>query len=222
MPGSALPVMEIEMRIRVLSRSEVESGAAEGADAVISVRGTAVTNEPELAAALVQATRGESARLLKLSFDDIGMPEYGHFVGPTMTQISDAIAFGRSIADGRHLFDGPSATLPSIAIHCEQGKSRSAALALALLADHVGAGREHDAVNTLMRSDIENRMHPNPLIVGLADACLFRYGRLDAALAELSPRYLGWRDLWRKIAADPDAYRDQAVRALSRRRHSTR
>lgn len=221
MLGGALPVREFEMRIKVLSRSEVESGAAEGADAVISIRGSAGASEPELATALVQATRGESARLLKLSFDDIGMPEYGHFLGPTMAQIADAIAFGRSIVDGQHLFDGPSAEPPLIAIHCEHGKSRSAAVALALLADHFGVGRERDAVNALMRTDIENRMHPNPLIVSLADSCLFRYGRIDAALVDLSPRYARWRDLWRKIATDPDAYWDQAVRVLSPPRRRT-
>lgn len=206
------------MRVKVLSRAEVESGAAEGADAVISIRGSAASSEPELATALVQATRGESARLLKLSFDDIGMPEYGHFIGPTMAQVSDAIAFGRSIVDVQHLFDGPSAAPPLIAIHCEHGRSRSAAIALALLADHFGVGRERDAVNMMMRMDVEGRMHPNPLVVSLADACLFRYGRLDAALIELSPRYVSWRDLWLKIAADPDAYWEQAERALSQRR----
>lgn len=209
------------MQIRVLSRSEVEAGNAEGADAVISIRATAATIEPELATALVQATRGESARLLKLSFDDIGMPEYGHFVGPTMAQVSEAIAFGRSIIDGQHLFDGPPSTTPLIAIHCEHGKSRSSAIALALLSDHFGAGHEQEAVSTLMRYDVENRMHPNPLVVDMADTCLFRYGRLDAALADLSPRYVSWRDLWRKVAVDLEAYWDQAVQALSqRRRHA--
>ena len=210
-----------QMRIKVLSRSEVESGAAEGADGVISIRGTASGSEPELATALVQATRGESARLLKLSFDDIGLPEYGHFIGPTMSQISDAIEFGRSILAGRHLFDGPGAAPPLIVVHCEYGKSRSAAIALALLADNFGVGRERDAVNALMRNDVENRMHPNPLVVNLADACLFRYGRLDAALIELSPRFANWRDLWLKIAADPDAYWEPAERALSQRGRRT-
>ena len=205
------------MRIKVLSRKEVEAGGAEGADAVISIRATAVADEPELATALAQATRGESARLLRLSFDDIGMPEYEHYRGPTMTQIADAIDFARAIADGRCLFDGPSTEPPLIAVHCEYGKSRSAAIALALLADHYGDGCERDAVNDLMRSDTEDRMHPNPLVVNMADACLWRYGRLDAALAEVSPRYVGWRDLWRQIAADPDAYWQQAERALSQR-----
>jgi predicted protein tyrosine phosphatase len=208
--------MEQAMRIKVLSRREVEAGDAEGADAVISIRGSAATAEPELTASLAQATRGESARLLKLSFDDVGMSEYRHFRGPTMLQVTDAIEFGRSIRDGRNLFDGPSAD-PLIVVHCEHGKSRSAAIGLALLADSFGDGRESDAVNALMRSDTDNRMHPNPLVVSMADACLWRYGRLDAALAELSPRYVRWRNLWQQITADPDAYWQQAERALAQR-----
>jgi predicted protein tyrosine phosphatase len=202
------------MRVRVLSRIEVEAGGAAGADAVISIRGSGVGAEPDLALALAQATRGESARLLTLRFDDIGMPTYGHFVGPGMAEVAEAIAFGRAIVDGRTLFDGP-ADDPLIVVHCEHGKSRSAAIALALLVDHFGDGRERDAINALLRGDVENRMHPNPLIVSLADSALFRYGRVDATLAELSPRYVKWRDLWRQIVLDPDAYWEKAARILS-------
>lgn len=205
------------MRVRVLSRIEVEAGGAEGADAVISIRGSTESIERDLTVALAQATRGESARLLRLSFDDIGMERYGHFLGPTMAQVTDAIEFGRDIVHGGGFFDGPSAEPPLIVIHCEHGKSRSSAIALALLADHLGDRREHDAVNVLLRGDTENRMHPNPLVIGLADACLFRYGRIDAALVELSPRYAQWRELWRNIAADPGAYWETARRALSKR-----
>ena len=205
------------MRVRVLSRVEVEAGGAEGADAVISIRASTEAVEPDLTIALAQATRDESARLLRLSFDDIGIERYGHFVGPSMAQITDAIEFGRRVIDGGSFFDGPSAEPPLIAIHCEHGKSRSAAIALALLADHLGARRERDAVNALLRSDVENRMHPNPLVVSLADDCLFRYGRINTALAELCPRYAKWRELWRNIAADPNAYWDKARRVLSKR-----
>jgi protein-tyrosine phosphatase len=53
--------------------------------------------------------------------------------------------------DGRGFFDGPSAGPPLIAVHCEHGKGRSAAIALALLVDHLGDGRERDAVNALLR-----------------------------------------------------------------------
>ncbi len=161
------------MRVRVLSR--VEAGGAEGADAVISIRGTDRVSEPQLAAALTQASRGESARLLKLSFDDISMPHYGHFIGPTMDQIADVLEFGRSITRGQAPFDGPVPVQRLVAVHCEHGKSRSAAIALALLADHYGHGREHEAVNALLRDDTHSRMHPNPLVVSLVDAALFRY-----------------------------------------------
>jgi predicted protein tyrosine phosphatase len=198
------------MRVRVLSRVEVEAGDAEGADAVISIRASTDAAEPDLAIALTQATDGESARLLRLSFDDIGMERYGHFVGPNMAQITEVIEFGRRVVDGGSFFDGPSVGPPLIAIHCEHGKSRSAAVALALLADHLGDGHEHEAVNTLLRNDVENRMHPNPLVIGLTDDCLFRYGRINAALAELSPRYAQWRELWRNIAADPEALLGQS------------
>jgi hypothetical protein len=75
-----------------------------------------------------------------------------------------------------------------------------------LLADYLGDGEERDAVNMLLRSDFENRMHPNPLVIDLTDSCLFRYGRIDAALTELPPRYAHWRLLWRDIAANPDRY----------------
>jgi predicted protein tyrosine phosphatase len=205
------------MRIRVLSRTEVESGGAEGADAVISIRSSTNASTPDLAIALAQATRGESARLLRLSFDDIATAKLGHRIGPTMLQITEAIEFGRRVADGRHFFDGPVVGPPMIAVHCEHGKSRSAAIALALLADHFGHGREQDAVNILLRTDFENRMQPNPLVINLADDCLFRYGRIDAALAALSPQYLHWRTLWRDIRADPDRHREKIRRSMSKR-----
>jgi len=204
------------MQVKILSRAEVEAGGAEGADAVVSIRGSADESEPQLALAIAQATKGESARLLKLTFDDIGMAQYGHFIGPTMAQIADAIEFGRQVIDGRHFFDGPSAD-PLIAIHCEHGKSRSAAVALALIADHLGDGFEYDAVESLLRADLEDRIHPNPLIVNLADSYLFRYGRLDAALAAASPRYVQWRQLWCDISANPDAYWEKARRVLAKR-----
>jgi hypothetical protein len=44
------------------------------------------------------------------------------------------------------------------------------------------------------------------VVVSLSDDCLFRYGRINAAaLVELSPQYGKWGELWRNIAADPDA-----------------
>jgi predicted protein tyrosine phosphatase len=208
------------MRVGVLSRAEVEAGGAEGADAVISIRSPTTSREPELATALTQATRGESARLLRLVHDDVGTTNCGSNVPSTMDQIADAIEFGRSIRDGRNLFDGPVDD-PLIEVHCEHGKSRSAAVALALLADHHGPGRERHAVNDLMRGDIENRMHPNPLTVRFADACLLRTGRLEQALAELSPRYVMWRRYWLDVALDPIGHWSREIRMRHQRRGRT-
>jgi len=205
------------LRVRVLSRTEVESGGADGADAVVSIRPSSSSPESDLDVALARASRGESTRLLRLPFDDIGIATYGHYVGPTMEQVSEAIEFGRAIVDGTNLFDG-AVTDPLIAVHCEHGKSRSAAIALALLADHFGAGNEREAVNALLRADTEGRMHPNPLVVSLADSCLLRYGRIDEVLAEASPAYVWWRGVWREIAADPEAHWERTSRILSGRR----
>ncbi len=63
---------------------------------------------------------------------------------------------------------------------------RSTAVALALLADHMDEGRDREAVNALVRSEPENRMHPNPLVTALSDGYMFRYRRVDATLAGLS------------------------------------
>ncbi|MCB8878028.1 hypothetical protein [Acidisoma silvae] len=187
------------MRIKILSRSEVENGAAEGADAVISIQGAHAATNRQLDLALAQVTGNESARLLKLRFDDIGVPRYRRAVGPTMQQIDAAIAFGRLVRSGADFFDGPPAAPPTIAVHCEYGRSRSAAIGLALLADFLGDGREQAAVNALLRLDIQNQMQPNPFVINLADAAMFRYGRIDAALSALSPRYMAWRKYWREI-----------------------
>lgn len=192
------------------------SGVAEGTDAIISIRGPTDAAGTELAVAFAQATGNESARLLRLSFDDIGIAQQGDLTGPSMAQITDAIEFGRSVADGQSFYDGSLGREATIPVHCEQEKWLSRHCSCTV-ADHFGNGREQDAVNALLRNDIENRMHPNPLIISLMDACLFRYGRIDAALAELSPEYARWRALWRDRAANPGRYRIVVRRARSKR-----
>ena len=131
-----------------------------------------------------------------------------------MDDLATALDFARAVRDRV-----PEGVL---AVHCQHGVSRSAAVALAIIADEAGPGAEADAVAALLRQDDDARMQPNPLIVSLADAALFRYGRLDAALLAACPRYVAWRDHWRNVALDPGGYWEQArrVRLRPRRREA--
>jgi predicted protein tyrosine phosphatase len=202
------------MRVLVTSRAAIEAGAAAGADAVISIRPTAIDPEPALDQALIEACGEDSARLLRLRFDDIGMPSYRHFVGPSAQHVAETLDFGRAARQRQ--------AAPLIVVHCEFGRSRSAAIALALLADRAGTGGERDAVAALLANEAEAPLHPNPLIVALIEAQLgWPEGSLDSALAEASTRYMQWRDLWRAVAADPDRYWEIARHALEQRNSGT-
>ena len=168
--------------------------------------------------AIILATRATRSICLDLPcFGHGGPRRYGTTIAPTLSQMQDALAFGRAVIDGHHFFDGPKSD-PLIVVRCEMGRSRSSAIALALLADHFGAGRERDAVNELLRADIEARMHPNPMVVLHADTCLLRCGRLDAALAASNPRYLLWRRHWTQAALDPIGHAQLQSRIRYRRK----
>ncbi len=182
------------MRVFVWSRAEIEDGAAEGADAVISVRLHADRGSFEtLDTAMAQAVLGDVDAMLVLRCDDIGVPRLGAQRGPTDEQIATVIDFARAIRAGR-----PDATL---AIHCEHGRSLSPALALAVLADELGPGREAEAAQRLLRLDRDGIMAPNPLAVRQADDRLWRYGALEAALAAAAPRFAAVRDTWSRVAS---------------------
>ena len=72
---------------------------------------------------------------------------------------------------------------PSLLIHCHAGMSRSPAIALAVLADRLGAGREEEAVQELMK--VAPLCTPNMLVVQLSDRVLEREGRLIDAVGSL-------------------------------------
>lgn len=198
------------MKVRILSQAAVEAGAAEGADGLISIRASAPEPCEVLDLAVQQAVSGIVDAALVLRFDDVAIPAYGPYVGPTMVDVSTALDFARRIR-GR----APEGTL---AVHCLHGRSRSAAIALAILADEVGPGQEETAVAVLLRQDGDGKMHPNPAIMQMAEVVLLRGGRLEEALAAACPRYVKWRDYWRAVALDPNLYWDQARRVRFRRR----
>ncbi|WP_207461269.1 hypothetical protein [Azospirillum sp. SYSU D00513] len=203
------------LRVRVLSREQILAGGAEGADGIISVRGTGtVRGQAELDLALTQAVMGEVGAVLPLRFDDIGIAEYGPQRGPTDEHVAEALAFVRALRDRQ--------ADALLCIHCEMGRSRSSALGLMALAEDLGPGQEAEAVAALSRMDMEEIMIPNPLLVRLADDQLWRYGALEAALAEASPRYAQVREHWRVVGADPEAaWKESLAKRRKRKKDDT-
>ena len=153
----------------------------------------------------VMEGRGRAPRLPELG---IGTPQHlfsfwDNFVdgSPDLCGREDAIAMLRILRDNRGT---------PVLIHCRQGKSRSAAIALMGIADELGRGREAEAVNML--DDLRNIATPNPLIVNLADTILERGGALTGAVRThhaIGPRMHGYvaavkHAMARHVAADPE------------------
>lgn len=84
----------------------------------------------------------------------------------TRAQVEDAIAFGRDRAN--------------LLVHCQVGVARSTAIALAILADRLGAGQEQAALDALLA--VRPEAVPNLHVVALADDVLGRDGRLLATV----------------------------------------
>ena len=95
---------------------------------------------------------------LVLQFHDIDMTMLG-YVEPESEHVQQALAFAREI-------DGP------LLVHCRAGVSRSAAIALAIAADRLGAGNERQACVWLRQT--YPQAQPNRLVVFLADGVLGR------------------------------------------------
>lgn len=92
---------------------------------------------------------------------------------PGLDDIKTAISFCRSAAELDE----------ELLVSCDYGASRSTALALVLLADHLGPGKEKDAIKALLR--IRPEAVPNSMVVRLGDRLLRRNGRLLSVLNEL-------------------------------------
>ena len=70
-----------------------------------------------------------------------------------------------------------------VLVHCNHGASRSPALAYVFVADLLGAGREAEALQTVL--EIRPEAIPNSLVVQLGDTFLARNGALLQPLREL-------------------------------------
>ncbi|WP_458098263.1 tyrosine phosphatase family protein [Roseomonas sp. WA12] len=87
------------------------------------------------------------------------------------TDIERALKFGRDSLGGRRLL-----------VHCNAGVGRSTAIALAIIADRLGRGREQDALNELVR--LRPGAVPNLHVLALADEILGRAGALVQAVRD--------------------------------------
>jgi predicted protein tyrosine phosphatase len=182
--------MSSDAVIIIRPRHHVETGLCQGA-ALVSIAGH----------------NGPSPRLgdrwphrHDLRFDDVPAPKImmidGLWRGPTEADLQAAIDFARM------------APRPLI-VHCEQGKSRSAGIALAVLADQLGPGQEGEAVRQMMAAALEeSRAQPNPLLVTMADRLLGREGHIWAALMAGCPSFASWVKYWQRLGAWP---RDEEV-----------
>ena len=100
---------------------------------------------------------------LVLCFDDISVP-IDDFIEPQEKHILQALSFANRIGDG------------SLLIHCHAGISRSSAIALAIIAQRMGMGKEQETIETL--ESINPHCRPNKSIVWLTDEILGRDRKL--------------------------------------------
>ena len=100
---------------------------------------------------------------LVLCFDDIASPK-DDWVLPNKKHVQSALNFADELRGG------------SLLIHCHAGISRSSAVALAIIAKGLGAGKEKQAFKELER--INPNCAPNALVIWLTDEILERGGAL--------------------------------------------
>jgi len=107
---------------------------------------------------------------LVLKFEDVDTQVPGIAL-PHAIHVEAALDFAREHESG------------SLLVHCKAGIARSSAIALAIIADRFGMGKEKDSVAALLA--IRPPAIPNLLVLGLADYILGRNGRLAEAWMEV-------------------------------------
>jgi predicted protein tyrosine phosphatase len=73
-------------------------------------------------------------------------------------------------------------------VHCWAGVSRSTAISYTLLCDKLGPGKEAEALALTEESALFKGIHPNTLIVDIADKLLNREGKMVEALKNFKPK----------------------------------
>lgn len=119
---------------------------------------------------------------LVLRFEDVDKDLRPRIAAASEEQVEAAIEFGRDNVDRTML------------VHCRAGIARSAALALAIIADRDGPGVEDASVSTLL--SVRPESVPNLHVLGIADRFLGRDGRLTEAwmsVERTNPAYARFR-----------------------------
>lgn len=102
---------------------------------------------------------------LVLECEDTADADHPH--APRLHHVEAALAFGREHGG-------------KLLVHCHLGIARSTGMALAIVADRLGRGREDEALAQVLKA--RPCATPNPLIVTLADGLLGHRGALTTAV----------------------------------------
>jgi predicted protein tyrosine phosphatase len=173
------------MEVMVFPRKEIENDMA-AADALISIRApgdNSIKIDPTLF----------DNEIFILEFDDVPVLEWTDdkgrtWHGPTEKQITDVLNFYRDLISRKKI--------EFIALHCQQGKSRSAAIALTIMADFLGKGREAEAVESVLLHDHEHKLCFNPGIIRMADKILNQGTAIENALELRCQPFKKWKKYW--------------------------
>jgi predicted protein tyrosine phosphatase len=177
------PSMDLDLDVVVVDRFMAEDLARTEPDAMISIwdRGTYPKEKYPWTTA---------PGILVLEFDDVlrDLPDHG-YVAPRPYDVKPALDLAPTLR-GR------------LVVHCAAGISRSSAMAIAVFAARFGPGREHDAVRAMLVAVDRTRLrkwrsgsvHPNRLIIEIADELLDRDGALLVALDEVLAEVDEWRN----------------------------
>ena len=130
-------------------------------DGVITIENTIIENPFRV--------QLECPRQLILRFDDISLP-VDDYEEPREIHVHKSLQFADENKNG------------SLLIHCHAGISRSSAIALAIISNKLGKGKEKEAVKILQ--EINPYCRPNKLLVQMTDKILEREEELFKAVQD--------------------------------------
>jgi predicted protein tyrosine phosphatase len=154
----SLDIMPVDQIIEITSASRARRIKRRGFAAMITIEDPALRTSKR-----VRFHREPHPHHLVLAFEDLDAPTTA-IITASPNQVAQAIEFGRLHRTGAML------------IHCHAGIARSTAVALAIIADRLGAGQEQAALARLLH--IQPYAVPNLLVVAHADHALGRDGLL--------------------------------------------